>query len=560
VPLLVAADNGHKSMVELLLARGADVSGGGLNPLYEAVKYGYQGVAEVLLANKADVNLRSGTDTSGMRPVHIAARDGRAELLQLLIQHGADVNVSAKEMGYTPLQLAARTDETNTAKLLLDSKADIEARDNNGGTALLLAAEKGSTAMVSLLLNSGADVNATNYFNGTPLLYAVYNGRVDAARVLLQHKADLNRFGRVTNPYRSPDMTQPVYTAVLNKNDEMLKLVLDAGADPEGNGTWTNAPYTSPLFAAINQNSVTAVQLLLDHGANPNRLDKDGNPELSEVLRQGRDKRMVPLLLAKGADANARNQYGAPPLFAAQDAEVARWLIEHKADVNARLSRGQTPLINDAYNSNVVAVLIDSGAKIDLQETNGNTALHLAVYYSSPGSVAMLLAHKANPNIQNDLGYTPRDMAEAGKQGQSLAQMLQSGQGSQPPPKEAQEQIADMLSNAGGLVNLPKRNRIEVRRGQNAVTGLNKGSHDWNRSSVLEVIARSYGLLTRSTAGDWGKSTHIWENLFNSQLRFPDFKNVVIYRRTDASAKQKEINVNVEEMLKTGDCSRDVWL
>jgi ankyrin repeat protein len=417
--------------------------------------------------------------------------------------------------------------------------------------------------MVALLLASGAAVDATNHLNGTPLLYAVYKGHTNAVGVLLAHKADPNRFGLVQNRGNNNwEYVQPVYTAIMIRSDEILKLVLDAGANPEGVHPWTsrNPPYESPLFAAVDYNSVTAVQLLLDHGANPNFKTKDGNPPLDRVLRNGRDKQMVPLLLAKGADPNAKNQYGAPPLFYAEDPEVARQLIEHQADVNAQLAEGKTPLMSLAHNSNVVAVLIDSGAKVDTQDNNGNAALHMAVYYSSPGSVALLLAHKANPNIQNNLGYTPRDLAEAGKQGFGLGMMLGSNTGSQPPPKEAQVQIAGVLVNAGGLVNLPKRNRIEVRRASDSGVAFTKGSHDWNRYSLLEVIADSYNLLSEKTTGDWRSRTFIRGEVFGTRLGFPDFKRVVIYRRTDASAKQKEIDINVEEILKTGDCSKDVWL
>jgi hypothetical protein len=127
--------------------------------------------------------------------------------------------------------------------------------------------------------------------------------------------------------------------------------------------------------------------------------------------------------------------------------------------------------------------------------------------------------------------------------------------------REAEQQIAAMLVQAGGLANLPKRDRIEVRRGSSySLPAFSKGGHDWNRFSLLESIAAAYGLVGQKTSGEWSATTDTRQSSFNPKLRFPDFKKVLIYRGTGTSAKQTATNVDVEDMLNTGDCSRDVWL
>jgi hypothetical protein len=125
-----------------------------------------------------------------------------------------------------------------------------------------------------------------------------------------------------------------------------------------------------------------------------------------------------------------------------------------------------------------------------------------------------------------------------------------------------QSKIADMLRDAGGLANLPKRDRIEVRREGSGSKALSKSAHGWNRYSLLEAVAAGYGLITQSDSGgaETGSRRELRQNLFNPDFRFPDFKNVIIHRRADASAKQTEMKVNMEDILKAGDCSRDVWL
>jgi ankyrin repeat protein len=552
-PLYLAVRNGHKAMVELLLARGADANA--RNSLNEAVSRGFNAVAEVLLANNATVNIRG-----GQQPLLAAVTLGNIELIQALINRGADVNSVGNENSNSPLHLAAQRNQTNAAKLLLAAKAAIESRNKEGNTPLHEAAGAGSTAMVFFLIDSGATVDATNYHGATPLLFAVNRGRVDATRVLLAHKADPNHPGAFNNGGGYSSILPPIYFAIQNYNSiEILKLLLDAGANTEADF----GRIEGPLSTAIGYNNVEAVRLLLQHGANPNRPDKQGTPPLSKALYTGKDKGTVALLLDKGADPNASDPRGWPPLFSTSDPEIGRWLVEHKANVNLQTATGWTPLMN-ARDTNYIKFLLENGAKTDLQETNGNTALHNAAgIYSSPEEVALLLEHKANPNFQNEVGYTPLDLAKAGVGGEippTLLQVHGEGLGSTKVSSDNEQKIVALLMQAGGLANLPKRDRIEIRRGVNTAFVVHMDSQNRNRYSLLESIATAFGLLDQKTAGEWLATTDTRQSSFNLKLRYPDFKKVVIYKRTDGAAKQTAVNMDVESLLDTGDCSRDVWL
>ena len=156
-PLHRAAAKGHKEMVALLLAYRADVNikhecmkyvngsasllkkwgrpDSGNTPLHYAAFYGHKDVLELLLAKGADVNAKEDDDKT---PLHFAAIKGRKEAVKLLLAKGADVNAK-EDTGETPLHYAAIFGYRDVAELLLANKADVSAKNRNGETPWKLA-------------------------------------------------------------------------------------------------------------------------------------------------------------------------------------------------------------------------------------------------------------------------------------------------------------------------------------------------------------------------------------------------------------------------------------
>ena len=150
-PLLVAAEMGHKDVVQLLLNRGAKanmVNQHGQTPLHLAAWSGHPKVAKLLLDRGADPNIRD-----GFTPLHYAAFKGHKDAVKLILDSRAEPNM-VNEMGdtplHTPLHQAAREGHKDVVQLLLDRGADPSTATHNGYTPLQAAAGKGHKDVVKL--------------------------------------------------------------------------------------------------------------------------------------------------------------------------------------------------------------------------------------------------------------------------------------------------------------------------------------------------------------------------------------------------------------------------
>ncbi len=101
-------------------------------------------------------------------PLHQAAMRGDIERIQELIESGANVN--AKDLaGWTALHFAAWQETEEMAKLLRKAGADIDAKDTRGWMPLHVAAWNGKKEVSAFLLDSGAAIDARDWNGKTPL-------------------------------------------------------------------------------------------------------------------------------------------------------------------------------------------------------------------------------------------------------------------------------------------------------------------------------------------------------------------------------------------------------
>ena len=180
----------------------------GLTPLHLAARYGYYGVASLLVRKGATVDQR---DDLGQTPLTYAASAGKKNLCEMLLRLGASINavgldqetllMSTEEFGHdpgfdikTPLT-AAVSGYDQTARMLLENGAQINASSSSYKTPLMHAASAGHTKVVRLLLEWGADTKASEDDPKSALVLAAEAGHTEILKLLIDHEETLDTTG-----------------------------------------------------------------------------------------------------------------------------------------------------------------------------------------------------------------------------------------------------------------------------------------------------------------------------------------------------------------------------
>jgi len=234
------------------------------------------------------------------------------------------------------------------------------------------------------------------------------------------------------------------YAAIDREDVDAVKELLAAGNS--ANTPIVNGEVTStPLVKACWRRNMEIVKLLVEAGADVNGLEKTRmvnaagevhwfiKSPLEEVV--GKDLEIVRYLIGKGAKVNEKLTDERTVLFLPAyegDLETLEVLVAAGGDVNAADDIGYTPLKNAVMGRKPEAIrwLVAKGAKVNQAPTKSNageTALHVAIDRGFPDVVKLLLELKANPNAKSKYGGTPLEAARKGDQDDVVAMLKAAG-------------------------------------------------------------------------------------------------------------------------------------
>ena len=340
-----------------------------------------------------------------------AASKGDWERVENLVKRGDDVDFGEAFFERTALHRAAERGNRAICVSLLESGANIKARDWNGDQPLHSAARRNQAAVCELLVAHGADVTARNGGGQTPLMLAVGN---ELNKFSACHSLISNDSVNLSNWYDS----YPLHIAGRQGDIETVQLLVNYGA-------YTNvvAGYSgqTPLHAAAggSNDCPELCEILLKHGAKINALDEDGNQPLHMACKQTHTK-IVKLMMSHGADISAENKHRQTPLHTAANGsndcpELCETLLKHHAEINARDVDGNRPLhvACKRGHAKTVELMVFKGADTDAVNKYGQTPLHTAANRERdcPGLCEILLKHDAKIGAVDVSGSQPLHLA-----------------------------------------------------------------------------------------------------------------------------------------------------
>ena len=366
------------------------------------------------------------------------------------LAHAADSLLQVAEAGNSAAAMA-----------LVDGKADVNARQEDGTTALHWAAYHDDVPLIRRLLKAGAKVNVANDYASTPLAEAAERADPEALRVLLEAGAEVE----------SPNADGQTALMTVARTDivEAAKVLVAHGANVNASETWRGQ---TALMWASAQSQPAMVQFLIGHGANvnaratvrdwPRRVTAEPRPQnrplggLTPLLLAAREgcAACAAELVAGHADLELADPEGITPLDMSilnAQFDTAAVLIKAGANVNTWDMWGRAPLYSAVdYNTtprggrpdrpssdkttalDVIDMLLKRGANPDMQLklfppyrslgqdrggdgmlTVGTTPLIRAAKAGDSAAIQLLLAHGAKAGLPNSLGITPL-MAAAG--------------------------------------------------------------------------------------------------------------------------------------------------
>lgn len=433
-----------------------------------------------ILAVKPELATQDIASNNEHQPIHLAAEEGHAEIVRVLLEAGADplngiyphreatsaltmakdrehipvVEVTeawlGEQRGTTPkgenfTRAAADGDIEGVRSLLNEDGGLINATDKGGKTVLFKAIDRGDLSLVLELLDRGADVDHRAADGSRPIhhclahswkvpdeMYKTYAilagaliargaeydlwvacgvGDVEGAKRLIDACKDKAQLCKSKEPFWG-DYDNPLVVACFQGHTEIIRLLIDAGADPDSPfeidvAGETVKQWGHPLWLAANRGYYDIVKVLLESGANPNTAVYASGNAVCWAYQYGH-KRVADLMFQHGAVADLLSYLLTNNLPAISEI-LHRDKFEHKGLLNSAVTAGNIDMVAVALRDNPE---YDGAKGFNLLEAAvrgwrlGNLKINNEEFdrRDSIAILDMLLEYGIDPNLRN-----PRD-------------------------------------------------------------------------------------------------------------------------------------------------------
>jgi ankyrin repeat protein len=393
-----------------------------------------------------------GRDRWGRTWLTRAARDGAPRRAHAALASGADPNLRLE--GETPLGAAVGAGDLAMMALLLEAGAAPSRAAGSGRSLAARAVEQSDPAVLDAVLAMGARADGGDGEGRVPIMVAASRGALAATRTLLAHGA--------------LPTDEAVLEATRRGNAELLRILLDAGGDPDAEGPFSKRP----LHHALKADQDDLVALLLAAGADPGRRSSsfvfDEPPPVRIPLAAGDERRVRALLPYVNA---AEREWLVVFALADGNEAMAASVVDSGVDLGTVLTR-----LNAAGDAPARAWLRARGAKVPVG------ALVDVLEFGDIGAVQEALGDGADPNHPGGMPARLPAVVALERGDAAVLGLLRDAGARLPPAWSARKLVRDTD---------PAVLELAIQLGATAGESAISEASFWNEPAALEVLARN---------------------------------------------------------------------